>query len=290
MKTINVLLAILILLLWGCVFFIHGILGAASWIIIKLILPPVGVLGILIGVIRLIKNRNKNRKSEKVFISLMVVFVLPILLLFNVIELVYPVTSDQLSPSITIESPFKENVIIGWGGDSISDNAPHVTWPSERFAYDIVKAPYDMKSPINEDYGIYDMAIYAPIEGTVIAVKDNEDDIIPNTEEFLSMEGNYVYIKIESTGTYLLMNHLKKNTIVVQVGDHVKVGDYLGNVGNSGSTSEPHLHIHHQRQDPQKTIHPILAEGLPLYFYDEYHNSYTGSRYETLIFQNKKDQ
>lgn len=39
-----------------------------------------------------------------------------------------------------------------------------------------------------------------------------------------------------------------------------------GDTRNSGSTSEPHLHIHHQRQNPTATLHPILAEGLPLYF------------------------
>jgi hypothetical protein len=37
--------------------------------------------------------------------------------------------------------------------------------------------------------------------------------------------------------------------------------------GNSGNTSEPHIHIHHQRQDPNDF--PInFAEGLPLYFRD----------------------
>ncbi len=51
----------------------------------------------------------------------------------------------------------------------------------------------------------------------------------------------------------------------VQIGDYVQVGDYLGRVGNSGTTSEPNLHIHHQRHDPTKT-HIMLAEGLPLYF------------------------
>jgi len=77
-----------------------------------------------------------------------------------------------------------------------------------------------------------------------------------------------VYIKIDETGTYLLLNHLKKDSIIVKPGDRVKTGDLIGRVGNSGSTSEPHLHIHHQRQDPTQTLMPIFAEGLPLYFKD----------------------
>ena len=65
----------------------------------------------------------------------------------------------------------------------------------------------------------------------------------------------------------LLFNHLKKNSIELEVGEYVEVGDYLGLIGNSGSTSEPHLHMHHQRQNPLDSIHPVVAEGLPLYFY-----------------------
>lgn len=67
-----------------------------------------------------------------------------------------------------------------------------------------------------------------------------------------------------------MLTHFQMGTIAVSVGDEVKAGDYLGRVGNSGTTSEPHLHIHHQRQDPTKTIHPILAEGLPLLFIVNY--------------------
>lgn len=89
---------------------------------------------------------------------------------------------------------------------------------------------------------------------------------MPNQDEFESLEGNYVYIRIEESGTYLLLNHLKQGSVVVSVGDKLEPGDLLGRVGNSGTSSEPHLHIHHQRQDPTKVLHPLFAEGLPLFF------------------------
>ncbi|WP_251037836.1 M23 family metallopeptidase [Paenibacillus albidus] len=136
----------------------------------------------------------------------------------------------------------------------------------ERWAYDLVMEPYDTGSTDPEDYGIWDREVLSPVSGTVIAAYDDEADIPPGTEEVLSMEGNYVYLQMDETGTCLLLNHLKKDTVAVKAGDHVKPGDLLGHVGNSGSTSEPHLHIHHQRQNPLKTPAPILAEGLPLYF------------------------
>jgi len=95
-----------------------------------------------------------------------------------------------------------------------------------------------------------------------------EPDITPNTEEFTSQEGNYVHIRVKAgdTAAYLILAHLKKGSIKVAVGDPVAIGKHLAQVGNSGTTSEPHLHIHLQRQDPSKTLYPVFAEGLPLYF------------------------
>ena len=117
-------------------------------------------------------------------------------------------------------------------------------------AYDLVMEPYNSGSADFEDYGIWDKEVVSPVEGTVVAAYDEVEDIPPNTEAFISPEGNHVYIQIKETGTYLLLNHLKKNSVIVEIGDQVNVGDLIARVGNSGSTSEPHLHIHHQRQNP----------------------------------------
>lgn len=186
----------------------------------------------------------------------------------NIILCAYPNTIKRAQPSITVSWPLTEKTVVGWGGNSVKDNLPHATWASERWAYDLVMEPYNINSDSNEDYGIWNKEIHSPVSGIVIAVSDDEADIKPGSENFISMEGNHVYIKIKETGTYLLLNHLKKDSISVEVGDHVKPGDVIGRVGNSGSSSEPHLHIHHQRQDPTKVIHPVLAEGLPLFFKD----------------------
>ena len=128
--------------------------------------------------------------------------------------------------------------------------------------------PFNFKSSHNEDYGIWNKAVYSPVSGVVIAAYDKENDITPGSEDFTSLEGNHVYIKNKKTGTYILLNHLKKGSVSVNLGDKVYPSDLLGRLGNSGATSEPHLHIHHQRQDPTKTLYPVLAEGLPLFFND----------------------
>ena len=146
------------------------------------------------------------------------------------------------------------------------ENIPHAMWASERWAYDLVMEPYEVETSELSDYGIYDQTVLSPVEGTVVVAKDKEQDIPAGTEEFITIEGNHVYIKVKETGMYILLNHLKKGSVLVEVGAEVTVGQKLGRIGNSGSTSEPHLHIHHQRQNPNDVPYPVLAEGLPLYF------------------------
>ncbi len=59
---------------------------------------------------------------------------------------------------------------------------------------------------------------------------------------------------------YLYLCHLKPGSVRVKKGDIVVAGQEIARIGNSGNTSEPHLHIH--LQDDLD-----FGEGLPLYFY-----------------------
>ncbi|MBW9147914.1 M23 family metallopeptidase [Clostridium sp. CM028] len=267
-RILNYIMASVLFVLWGSIFLIHGIAGAVAWPLSMLFFAPIGVILVFINMILLIicLVRKKNIIQKVIALLLSIFLAFPILMLFDVLQLKYPANIDKVKPSITVRWPLKERTIVGWGGDTIETNSPHVRWSAERWAYDLVMEPENIGSKNLRDYGIYDKEVVAPISGTIIAAYDKENDILPNTEKFLSMEGNHVYIKIDKTGTFLLLNHLKKGSVLVKAGEHVSDGDIIGSVGNSGSTSEPHLHIHHQRQDPTKTIYSIFAEGLPLYF------------------------
>ncbi len=107
----------------------------------------------------------------------------------------------------------------------------------------------------------------APVTGKIVAAYDQEDDILPGSEDNKTLAGNFIYLQIEETGTYLVFAHLKKGSILVHEGQDIKEGTPIARVGNSGATSEPHLHIHHQRQNPA-TTNMFFSEGLPLYFHD----------------------
>lgn len=54
--------------------------------------------------------------------------------------------------------------------------------------------------------------------------------------------GNYVMIE-HNDGSYTLYAHLAQNSITVLAGDIVKQGQVIGKLGNSGSSTGPHLHF-----------------------------------------------
>lgn len=264
----NVLLLVVIAFLWISVLWVQGLAGAFSWMLLKLAMPIAG-FGVVVAygialIIFAVKRKKMIRLAISVLLGLAMMF--PILMTINAIPFAYPARLGDTSPSLTIASPFKVDAVIGWGGNTLEENLPHAMWASEQWAYDIMMPPFDTGSTYLNDYGIWDKEVFSPVEGTVVESYDGEDDIPPNTEEFISAEGNHVYIRVKETGTYLLLNHLKKDSVAVNAGDEIKVGDFIGKVGNSGSTSEPHLHIHHQRQNPAGAWFLVAAEGLPLYF------------------------
>ncbi|GAA1149662.1 M23 family metallopeptidase [Nesterenkonia lutea] len=62
--------------------------------------------------------------------------------------------------------------------------------------------------------------------------------------------GNHVIVRHDD-GTAAVYAHLRRGSLSVQAGQRVGVGGQLGEVGNTGNTSEPHLHVHlMDRADP----------------------------------------
>lgn len=146
-----------ILLLWISVFLIGDLFGAFAWMLLKLILPIIGVLGLLINCVLFIILIVKKKKSIKLLVNIMINIVLafPILKTINIILFAYPNTIERAQPSITVSWPLTEQTVVGWGGNNVKDNLPHAIWSSERWAYDLVMEPYNINSDSNEDYGIW---------------------------------------------------------------------------------------------------------------------------------------
>jgi hypothetical protein len=72
--------------------------------------------------------------------------------------------------------------------------------------------------------------------------------------------GNHVVLDL-GDGVYAAFAHLKRGSVRVRRGRRVMAGEVLGECGNSGNSSEPHLHF-------QLMDHPsaVIAAGLPFTF------------------------
>ncbi|TSD49973.1 M23 family metallopeptidase [Rhodococcus sp. KBS0724] len=113
----------------------------------------------------------------------------------------------------------------------------------------------------NEDYFAYDAPLLAVADGTVVSVVSNKKDepphhVNPNLT-FDQLGGNYAIIDI-GNGNYAFYAHMIPGSASVKVGDTVSRGDVIGNLGNSGNTSEVHLHFHISRAPT-----PLSSDNVP---------------------------
>ncbi|WP_338790336.1 peptidoglycan DD-metalloendopeptidase family protein [Bernardetia sp. MNP-M8] len=159
--------------------------------------------------------------------------------------------------------PFEGKWTVTWGGDTEKQNY-HVESQSQKNAFDflIMKngKTYTTNAEKNEDYYAFGQEIFAPCDGEIVlsvdGIKDNKVGEVNN--QFIT--GNTVILKTENN-EYLFFAHLKQNSIKVKEGQKVKQGDGLALCGNSGHSTEPHLHFH-----IQNTENSNQATGIKCYF------------------------
>lgn len=75
---------------------------------------------------------------------------------------------------------------------------------------------------------------------------------------FGNFGGNHILIA--SNGIYVLLCHLKKGSITVHKGDHITIGQPIAQVGNSGSSIQPHLHLQVMEDE---NIFPLFENLIP---------------------------
>jgi murein DD-endopeptidase MepM/ murein hydrolase activator NlpD len=177
------------------------------------------------------------------------------------IENVFPLIERNITPLIL---PFNDEWYVVWGGDTAELNY-HVENTAQKNAFDFVIADengktYKTNGLINEDYYAYGKEIIAPCSGEIVFVVDGIKDNEPGKMNPYYVPGNMVIIKTDNE-EYMMLAHFKKNSIIVGEGRFVERGDVIGACGNSGNSSEPHLHFH-----IQNTENMIDATGVKCYF------------------------
>ncbi|MDB2385203.1 peptidoglycan DD-metalloendopeptidase family protein [Polaribacter sp.] len=160
--------------------------------------------------------------------------------------------------------PFKEEWTVFWGGDTKELNY-HVESEAQKNAFDILITDKNGKSfktdgKTNEDYYAFGKELIAPCDAEVVLSVNGIKDNIPGESNPTYIPGNTVILKTENN-EFLFFAHFKQNSIAVEQGQKVKQGELLGLCGNSGNSSEPHLHFHIQNvEDINK------ATGAKSYF------------------------
>ncbi len=142
--------------------------------------------------------------------------------------------------------------------------------PTQRYAYDFVKLDENGMSFKGDykdvgDYYCYGQEILSPADGTVVEVEGNwADSIIMGKGRFISkakhIAGNFIVIQ-HSENEFSTLAHLKKDSFKVAVGDKVLRGQVVALCGNSGNSTEPHLHF--QLQTGRSFYN---SAGLPIHF------------------------
>jgi murein DD-endopeptidase MepM/ murein hydrolase activator NlpD len=130
--------------------------------------------------------------------------------------------------------------------------------------------------PPERFYG-FGVPVLAPAPGRVVAVHDGEPDHAARRSQLTlahyaltqaararsgpaALAGNHVVLELPG-GAHVVLAHLRDRSITVAAGDTVEPGQEVGTCGNSGNSTQPHVHI-----QAMTSADPLAARGLPLAF------------------------
>ncbi|MGJ9382967.1 M23 family metallopeptidase [Salipaludibacillus sp. CF4.18] len=157
------------------------------------------------------------------------------------------VQQNKTYTEMTYTMPVLNEWFTFWGGTNELVNY-HYPVESQRYAYDLVimknGSTFKGNPGKNENYYAFGELVLSPEDGTVVAsentIADNTPTVDTNEKEPL---GNHLVID-HGNGEYSVLAHFQEGSVQVKTGDNVYAGDILGLCGNSGNSSEPHIHYH----------------------------------------------
>jgi hypothetical protein len=187
-----------------------------------------------------------------------------------------PAVDVDLRPPVVIGPPLTGP---GWLAAGSCCDGPHrrayqpidgLLYLSQRFAIDFNALDAEDRLVVgdpaqNASYPSFGRRVVAVAAGAVVTAVDQYPDQAPNDPQHVTLEnadGNHVVVDL-GDGRYAFYAHLKAGSVKVLAGDLVQPGQEIGELGNSGSSTGPHLHFH-VMNGPS----PLAADGLPYVFAD----------------------
>lgn len=167
--------------------------------------------------------------------------------------------------AVVLQPPFDGAWYVLAGGNS-SLVSHHYYVGSQKYALDLI-LPEDVPLAVKGEkdlkpYASFGQPILAPIDGVVADVRDGLEDQAIGASDEEHAAGNYVTIETDG-GIYVLLAHLQKGSVLVAEGDRVQSGQQIGKCGNSGNTTQPHLHI---QAMTGKELYSAQSKPVPMLF------------------------
>jgi hypothetical protein len=181
--------------------------------------------------------------------------IIQIWILFLLIKIIIVIFRSEKG-AVEIEFPFKQgSYLITDGGNSRMSRLMnyHFYSPVHKkkktnlsmlFATDIIKvsnSAINYFPPLNEDYPIFGEKVFSPMSGLIVKVDNSFEDNVPYSGNYPYSTGNMIVIR--QGNNYLILGHLKKDSIRVTAGNNLMEGDFIAEAGNSGYSERPHIHI-----------------------------------------------
>lgn len=191
--------------------------------------------------------------------------------------------------AITLSLPFE--------GRWLARNSPARRVPShgtdllgERYAIDFIGVDHHHRTADRRDWRTflsteppkrffaYGRPILAPAHGIVVQAQDGEVDHVGRRSQLTlvpyalgqsarlrrgvaAIAGNYLIIAVRDSGAFVALVHLRAGSIRVAIGDEVRLGQPIAECGNSGNSTQPHLHLQ-VMDSPDLSV----ARGVPMAF------------------------
>lgn len=148
-----------------------------------------------------------------------------------------------LSDLVVISAPVRGEWFVMHGGCSLLINHHYHVEP-QRFSIDLVRTSDLAISDGINTYASFGSEVYSPTDGHVVSIVDHmEDDGVFANDSITSVFGNHIVIQDQNTGLFVVLAHLMKDSILLEVGASVESGELIAKCGNSGNSSQPHLHL-----------------------------------------------
>ncbi len=158
---------------------------------------------------------------------------------WQLVKLAVPAKSE-----VALAAPLTGEWLVHTGGNSVLVNH-HYALRQQRYAIDLAM-PYSRGEGTTrdavEDFPSFGAPVLAPGDGRVVRVDDSRPDQPIGSMDASHPLGNFVVVQL-ANDRYVLLAHLKAGSILVRQGDRVRAGATVAAVGNSGNSSEPHLHL-----------------------------------------------